>query len=328
MKARFSHCENSGVHISSCFFADSSSLGLARVQIDESRIVTSEIIGPEFLPGVPESNGEHVLLRILTKMLHSEANSIEFLSTPSPASTNTKLIGTSYFTGDETTLELGDLIGVGGFADVYLERAEYPRVIKVLSLKEPTLSAMELHVLVALADSNTDTFYGFPHLDDALMKDGAVLALVFRDIGITVGEYINLIGDNTTKLIELKHSLSTKLPQILTFSHQKCIYHNDLRKANILLVPVREDVKSKLFSKNWQSIEVVDQICSLNLDEFDIVINDWGNAERLQSRIQSRIEEELSNLHKMIESLGTELSIAADFGQSGKEMPVVPTLKS
>jgi hypothetical protein len=64
------------------------------------------------------------------------------------------------------------------------------------------------------------------------------------------------------------------------------------------------------------------------LDEFDIVINDWGNAERLQSRIQSRIEEELSNLHKMIESLGTELSIAADFGQSGKEMPVVPTLKS
>jgi hypothetical protein len=160
------------------------------------------------------------------------------------------------------------------------------------------------------------------------MKDGAVLALVFRDIGITVGEYINLIGDNTTKLIELKHSLSTKLPQILTFSHQKCIYHNDLRKANILLVPVREDVKSKLFSKNWQSIEVVDQICSLNLDEFDIVINDWGNAERLQSRIQSRIEEELSNLHKMIESLGTELSIAADFGQSGKEMPVVPTLKS
>jgi hypothetical protein len=321
--AKWKSSRYAGLHRSFCFFGDSNRLGLVRVTISEGLEITCDAFGPEYLPGCPQgleivnvstsaetrTETTFPILRLLAKVLHSKPDSLPFLSTANPSLANNfrEIVGRSANTSETMKLRLGDLIGVGGYGDVFLTEPNQEnnqfKVVKVLAESEDPSNHMtkEYEILRALQGLNLP-FQRFPRISDALLtSDDKVSAIIFEDVGVDLSIYAQAIGD-CSELEELQAVLSEQLPAIVEVADSCCIYHNDLRRSNILLVPKSRQTQDQL-ATSWKGIDFMPFLKSIKLSDCSIIINDWGCATKLATRQSKTLQDAKEKIRNLIKSI-------------------------
>lgn len=187
-------------------------------------------------------HGDQELRKRVERLLQAQENIGEFLNHPIAAvSRETLLLTTSKFAGVEKPSDkigrykLLQLIGVGGFGDVWMAEQEEP-IRRRVALKVIKLG-MDSKEVVARFEAERQALAMMDHPSVAKVFDGGlaesgrpyfVMELVH---GESITKYCNEHRLSTSERLEL----FTQVCQAVQHAHQKGIIHRDLKPSNILV---------------------------------------------------------------------------------------------
>jgi hypothetical protein len=312
VKARWTVAGDQGFHRSSCFYANSHSIGVVRVTVTEDGYVDVDNILPESLPGVDASlfrevsNGadtSFLVLRMLEQVVRSKANSLPYFSSvPPPDLIITSVAGISKRSNVEEQWQLKCLLGVGGFGCVFEDENGCAVKMQASSMDR------ELKAIRILNKGNTNGGGHFPVFQDALMKDDQIIALKFSQCGIPLNAITKVViasqrtGDYGVKLI--RH-VGIRIIEALQIAHTVSkIAHTDIKHNNVILIPATYEEYQRVAP--YVFAPDIGKSAGKILELFDlstckVVLNDWGNAEFIESKdIRNLFKDDLFQASNLI----------------------------
>jgi len=281
----------------SCY-CDARTFAVARVSVDVDLKVLADVYGPISLPGIVDESADPALVpRILKHLLTSPTDALrDLLSAPPP--TNPTIRG--FKGGAEVEWELGQVLGVGGFAlvccggSVSESEGVQPvsTVIKTATIPQHTYKLREeLEILLLLqkklANEESCVLTGVPRCVDFLESSQSTsqkrccVALRLTPLGVTVPKFLRLFDPFSSAEVytNLVRRMGPALVSILRAAHAGSICHGDIRPSNLLIVPSPSDVASIVQARGDFRM-APEAIKSINLDDSTFVLNDWGEAEK------------------------------------------------
>jgi len=160
---------------------------------------------------------------------------------PDPEANQTKVVGVPLLNGHE--IEIGQVLGKGGFATVYRARWQgAPVAVKVL--KEKVLeakAAKEANLLAQFRHPCICTFYGMCMQGNAsclvleLMEGGTLAQFVYDANGHTSTRYKEMMAADASQAALRLLKLSLQVADGLRFLHANHVAHKDIKCSNVLL---------------------------------------------------------------------------------------------
>jgi hypothetical protein len=280
-----------GFQVCTCY-ADARFLAVARVSIDAAMVVTADIMEPVALPGYSNTT-ETTALRIIKHFLTSPADKLRGLVCLKQSLHMPTVKGLVADSSKEEEWELGAILGVGGFAVVYVgEEAGGEALGNVI--KFPFTHQNKLLKERGILDKlNTVLSYKIktciPKCVSSLERVSAlnkeVIALRLQPVGVPVPKYLRLMELTADIFTQLVRLLGPALVRVLRAVHEKGIIHRDVRPTNLLIVPP-PDVVAAIVRAGGDILKAPDAMKSIDLNDCCFVLNDWGEAKEESSRTE------------------------------------------